>query len=459
MNSHRSLFSLIGWRILAFAGLAATLQTALVFAEYWFKDGELGSLLIAQETEIVAQNYWDDPVHFPGASLINRYDLHQPWHKGGPGYALRVRQADEQVIYSSCGEACDRFPPLQVDSGMFWQRALNWGKPLDVVGGQVVELNGHPPLRIEFLSLGDPNNLLLEVLGGEVVEHMVIPTLVTLGLVFGGMLLSIREALRPVAATAEAARALDPTKRIDPLPTEGMPREIAHLTGAVNQALDRVSDLIRSQRVFSASIAHEIRTPLAIVKLELEQIEGPRARAAEADLGQLTHTLEQLTALARLDVVEPSSFADVRLGNLAEATVEQLAPLVFASGRSIGLDKRTDPEVRAVPTLISTLMRNLVENAVKHTPVGTAIEIAVEAPARLIVRDNGPGMPSAPRGEQTEIGEVKRSGSLGVGLKIAQRIAALHEATLRIVSAEGGGTKITIDLSSSLLESGGNASV
>ncbi|HEX2019294.1 MAG TPA: hypothetical protein VGO17_10190 [Aurantimonas sp.] len=76
----------------------------------------------------------------------------------------------------------------------------------------------------------------------------------------------------------------------------------------MNRAFGRVEELIRSQKIFAASIAHEIRTPVSIVKLELARIDNPRARKAEGDLDSLTHVLEQLTAPARVDATEGEAF-------------------------------------------------------------------------------------------------------------------------------------------------------
>ena len=97
-----------------------------------------------------------------------------------------------------------------------------------------------------------------------------------------------------------------------------------------------------------------------------------------------------------------------------------------------------------------TLIRNLVENAMKHTPAGTAITVRVEAPARIVVADDGPGFASGGAASRTELASVKASGSLGVGLRIAERIAALHHGSLSVVSKPGQGTVVSLDLPAAL---------
>jgi len=205
-----------------------------------------------------------------------------------------------------------------------------------------------------------------------------------------------------------------------------------------------VADLIQAQKIFSTAIAHEIRTPVAIVRMELERIDGDRARKAERDLDALTHMLEQLTALAKLDVVERASFRTVSLGDLANASVAALAPFVFANGHSLEFDDAAASPVHAVPSLIENTIRNLVENAVRHTPKGTHIIVRTGPGPTLAVIDDGPGFGSA-SARVLEGGWIKSSDALGVGLKIVERIAGLHHAALSLDSEAGRGTRVRLD--------------
>ena len=449
-----SLIAVVSKRILLFALTAMVLQTGIVFADYWFDDAELGRLLIERETQSVAMAYRDAVQHgapFPPPELKERYGL--PGRALGEkegladGYWLRIRDSSGSVPYTNCHEECvEHFLPLEVNPPGFWSRTIIPGKPLTLVGGREFEFGDGTSLVVDFASIGDPNNLVADVILHEMIDHMIWPMGLMLVVVIGATILSIRYALQPVEEAVAAADALDPGHPFRSLPVVGLPSEISHLVMAVNRALARVQELIRSQKVFAASIAHEIRTPVSILKLELARIDDEGARTAERDLDALTHTLEQLTALARLDAAEGEAFTTEHLAGLAEDTVAQLAPLVFASGRQIGFEADAEPKVSVSRTLIVTLVRNLVENAMKHTPPGTAITVRVEAPARLLVRDDGPGFTEARSASRTEFASVKPSGSLGVGLRIAERIAALHHGSLSVVSTPGQGTLVTLDL-------------
>ncbi len=466
MKPAKSLRSIVARRILLFAVLASVLEICVVFADYWFDEGELGRLLIEHETVRIADAYrasLRDHAPFPDPALSERYELEgsaAAREKGSavkrreeeavaPGYFLRVMLAEGKVLYSNCGDECnEHFLPLDLNPPSFWDRMIEPVKPLTVAGGRTfsgedVEAS---PLIVDFASVADPARLVNNVLFGEMVDHMIVPMGLMLFLVIGASILSIGQALRPVAEAARAADAMEPRSMGSELPTAALPREIADLTRAVNRALARVGELVRSQKLFAAAIAHEIRTPVAIVKLELERIDHPRARRAERDLDNLTHTLEQLTALARLDAVEGEAFSHRSLASLALDTVEQLAPLVYASGRSIELRVDQDVEIDVVPALIVILIRNLVENAVKHTRPGTAITVSVDAPAVLSVTDTGDGFAMSERPADKEVGAVRQSGSLGLGLKIAERIAALHGGSICIASTNGCGTSVRVDL-------------
>ncbi|MBB4238009.1 signal transduction histidine kinase [Rhizobium esperanzae] len=248
---------------------------------------------------------------------------------------------------------------------------------------------------------------------------------ILLGLVLGATLWSVRRALKPVKAAADAAELIDPMDSRSHLPFEGMPREIAHLAVAVNRAFQRVGDLMNSQRILTSGIAHEVRTPLAAIKLELGRIDHPRARRAEGDLDDLMHFVAQLTALARLDTFDHSAFEEVDLVALTTGVAEQLAPWVYENKHSLEVfaDAET-ASVSAAPALLKDALRNLIENAVRHTPDSTQIIVRV-GEYGIHVEDKRDLRQEAPPHQ------TRNTDSLGIGLKIVERIAELHNGSLR----------------------------
>lgn len=441
-----SLVAIVARRILVFAALASAIQVGVVFVDYWFNDEELGRILIEQQTAAIHDDVRAVLARggqLPGEILEERYDLDDP--DGGAGYYVRVRYAGGAVLYSNCGDVCEtRFLPDTVDAPNFWMRTLRPGRPLTLAGGRLFADGDGPPLVVEFASIGDPQSLVVSVLLHEMIDHMVVPMGLMLFLVIGATLVSTRHALRSVAVAAAAADRIDPNAPTSRLPVEGMPLEIARLAEAVNRAFERIATLVRSQKIFAASVAHEIRTPLAVMRLELERIDDPRVREAEQNLDLLAHTMEQLTALARLDAIDVAAFVESDLADLARRAIEEIAPLVYARGKHLEFTAEIEPRVRVLPGLVETLVRNLVENAVKHTRSGTTIRVATEAPAVLVVRDDGGGFAPGAEAIRVELGQVRTSGALGLGLKIVERIASLHGADLAIRSERGEGVEIRV---------------
>ncbi len=102
---------------------------------------------------------------------------------------------------------------------------------------------------------------------------------------------------------------------------------------------------MKSQKILTSGIAHEVRTPLAAIKLELGHIDHPRARKAEADLDDLVRFVGQITALARLDTFDHGMFEEVDLVALASSVVEQLAPWVYENDHSLEFSAQVDAAI------------------------------------------------------------------------------------------------------------------
>lgn len=423
------LVRLVARRIVLFTLMAMVAQLGVVFFDYYRNDGELSRLLIERETALLAHG-----LHRDDGRLEYRlpHDGLHRYAKLDTGYFARVRTSDGHVLFSGCDVSCEEhFLPLDINPPDFWSRQLKPGKPLNVVGGRVVRETNEDVL-IEVAIIGDRDGEIWDVLGREVMDHMIVPMSLSLIFVLGGTLLSVRSALAPVRRAALAAEALDPMNAASHLETKGMPLEIEQLSSAVNRAFSRVGDLIRSQKLFTSAIAHEIRTPLAVLKLELGHVDHPRARKAEADLDELTHFVAQLTALARLEASDSSNFVELDGETLALETVEAMAPWVYEQGCELEFENGGTFRIPGIAGLLRDAIRNLIENAVRHTPRGTRITVRVERQGVISVTDDAPPQPErrvSPENEGT-----------GIGLQIVRRIAGLHHGRFDIGRAGARGT-------------------
>lgn len=426
----RSLGEILVGRIAFFAVLAMLAQVAIVFGNYYWNDGELSRLLIERETEQLAGG-----ISGPSEQLFFALpdDLKGRYGSANSGYFARIRTTSGQVLFSTCNEQCaTHFMPLDLKPPSFWIRTIRPGKPLTLAGGRAFTVADDTVL-VEVAIIGDPQDAISGVLWREVLDHMIVPMGIILVLVFGATLVSVRTALRPVRAAALAADALDPMDSRSHLNIEGMPLEVARLADAVNRAFTRVGDLMKAQKILTSGIAHEVRTPLAAVKLELERIDHPRARKAEADLDELVNFVEQLTSLARLDTFDHSLFQPVSLSAIGEDVVQAMAPWVYQNGHSLALEKMGDRQVLALESLLRDAVRNLVENAVKHTPAGSAIVVSVDN-STIAVRDQA----AIAKVDVVATTASKSAGGLGIGLEIVRRIAALHGAQFEMVRDNSG---------------------
>ena len=247
--------------------------------------------------------------------------------------------------------------------------------------------------------------------------------------VLGGMLLSVKLALRPVEKAAFQAEHIDPLDPGQGIDIAGMPREVADLAAAVNRMLVRINALMQAQRVYTTAIAHEIRTPLAMMKLELGNIEHARARKIEQDLDALTHFVAQITDLGRLEGADRSTFRSIDLAALSRAVVSDIAPWVYDQKNTIAFADVGAAIVEGHPSLIENAVRNLIENAIRHTPRQTAIEVTAGPGPRVSVSDDAGLLRQDPAFATPADGLPDPS---GIGLEIVRRIMKLHRGTLEM---------------------------
>jgi signal transduction histidine kinase len=430
-----SLVGLVLRRIAFFAALAMIAQLAGVFAKYWSDDQTLERYAIEMETGALAKGVLTQEGR---AAFALPADLRARYGGADSGYAVRVRTAAGAQLYANCGPACDaHFPPMDVQPLVFWMRQIKRGQPLQVAGGRVVAETPEP-VMIEIAIIDDRDGVLNQVFAQEILDQMLLPMGLRLVSALGGAVLSVAQGLRPVQDAARRVARLDPWAEAALLPTAGMPREIAELTQAVNAAFDRVAALMRSQRLLTWAISHDVRTPLAVVRLELEKIADPRARKVETDLEALNHLVEQLTDLARVEGVRRDAMKDVDLAALAEQAVGDLAELVYRFGKSIAFADHGVRPFRGHPALIESALRNLIDNAARHAPKGAEIRVEAGPGAVLSVADDGGGAQKT-----AEAGGAP--GRPGLGLKIVGRIAEIHGARFDWARVPGAGVTARID--------------
>jgi two-component system, OmpR family, sensor histidine kinase TctE len=221
-----------------------------------------------------------------------------------------------------------------------------------------------------------------------------------------------------------------------------VPREIAPLVRAVNEALGRLDEGYERQRRFIASAAHELRTPIAILRMKIDTAEAPAVRSLAGEVARLANLSEQLLDLHRLDNGAPTERVDPAA--LARRVVADLAPILIAAGKTIALQVDAPAPIMGNAGAIERVLVNLVQNAVEHG--GSQIVVRVEG-ASFEIEDDGDGIPEAERDRVFEpFHRVRpRSSGTGLGLNLVRQVMDHHRGRVAILDAPGGGTIIRAD--------------
>jgi signal transduction histidine kinase len=260
-----------------------------------------------------------------------------------------------------------------------------------------------------------------------------------------------RRALDSVREASQTATSIGPQRTEVRLPEESVPREIAPLVHAVNQALERLEAGFRAQRDFTADMAHELRTPLSIIRARVDSLDaGPVREQLRADIVNMTRTVNQVLDIAELESFLVATDARADLHEVCTDAVAFMAPLAVERGQNIALTGAQGPVwVHGHTEALFRAVRNLIENAIRHTPAGVSIEVEVTETGVVRVLDDGPGVPADDRESifrrfwRRDRGKAE---SRGLGLAIVARVAEAHEGSVSVEDREGGGSIFTLRL-------------
>lgn len=292
-----------------------------------------------------------------------------------------------------------------------------------------------------------------------VATRSAIPMLLALPLL--GMIIywGVRRGLKPLEDLAGAMNARDP-EHLQALNLPLPPRELRPLVNALNALMARLDTALNNERRFTADAAHELRTPLAAIKVHaqvaLSSQDDNDCRHAlsqvSAGADRAGRLVEQLLRLARLDPMRGlSDPGPVDLARLVHQEAENSLPAADEAGLTLDAQVPDGPiTIAGDADMLALALRNLLENAVRYTPPGGTVRIGAEHGAegsRLWVRDNGPGVPAEELPRLVERfyrgGDVMVEGS-GLGLAIVHRVAELHGARLAVENRPEGGFQASL---------------
>ncbi len=288
--------------------------------------------------------------------------------------------------------------------------------------------------------------------------RVVIPLLLLLPLLGAAIAAAVRSGLSPLRRVATEVQRRN-AHSLTPVATASLPVEVEPLISELNRLLARLDSAFAIQRAFVADAAHELRSPLTAVRLQLQLLDRapdePARLEARTRLGgaveRAIHLVEQLLTLARNEPRDASG--ELRPTTLETAAAQGVADChALTATRHIDLSVAAEPNVPVLgdPEALRTLVRNLVDNAVRYTPQGARVRVRCRSSregALLEVIDNGAGIPAADR-ERAFDRFYRRAtapeGGSGLGLAIVKAIAERHGARVALDDAPGGGLQVSV---------------
>lgn len=320
----------------------------------------------------------------------------------------------------------------------------------------------------QWILVGERQDVRGELVG-KITLRSLLPDLIGLPLVALLVWLAIGWGLRPLGRMVQRLKQRDPDN-LSPLEMEDVPQELEPMVASLDRLLLQLTGLLERERRFLAYAAHELRTPLAVLRIHAHNaLQAPdpadregALRQLEAGIERATRVVAQLLTLARLEPdADGRHMAALDLLALARQELAELTPLALehdqdlaleVEGAEEGVRRGQAPDFRLVAdaSCLRILLQNLVGNAVRHTPPAGRIRVVLESRAEAVllrVQDSGPGVPPALRDKVFErFFRAGGSAGAGLGLSIVARIVELHHGTIRLGDSPLGGLEVRVRL-------------
>ncbi|GHC20837.1 ATP-binding protein [Aidingimonas halophila] len=286
----------------------------------------------------------------------------------------------------------------------------------------------------------------------QVTLNHLVPMVLLLPLLLWVMMRIIRRGLRPIttlSAQVEARHERD----MSPIDTP-VPQELSALRESVNGFIVRLGDALERERRFTADAAHELRTPLAALKIQLDNAMAGEHEAlykAYGGIERLQRVVEQLLILAQLDRQSEMTDTHVDLYALVMELAAELWPLAEVNDQTLQVSDAARLHVTGDATELGILIRNLLDNALRYTPEGGRVDVTLGSTDDrqwMTIRDTGPGVPEELLGVITDrfrrASDQRISGS-GLGLAIVVELARRQRVYLTLTNRSQGGLEARLD--------------
>lgn len=294
---------------------------------------------------------------------------------------------------------------------------------------------------------------------GLIARRMLLPDLLGLPILALLVWLAVGWGLAPLAQMTSFIKSRD-ADNLMPLLLAPLPQELEPIVAALNRLLQQVAQLLAREQRFLADAAHELRTPLAVLRIHAQnaqQAPDPEDRAKaleqlERGVERATRVVTQLLTLARLEPAAVQlAMAPVDLPALIREELAELTPLALDRQQELEFAvEGQDCQLQADAPSLATLLQNLLGNALQYTPAGGCVRVLLQAQADALllrVQDSGPGVSVALREKLFE--RFFRQGmgqGAGLGLSIVRRVVELHGGDIELLDSPQGGLEVRVRL-------------
>jgi len=344
---------------------------------------------------------------------------------------------------------------LPID-GIRLQTTTMQGQKVRVVSTRIAPAETNDSVTVTIAETLTKRN----TLAGDILLAMVAPQIALAAIASLLSWLGVSRGLKPLTDLARQIESRD-QNNLSPVPQTGLPREARVLAARINDLLARLGSAIRAQKRFVADAAHQLRTPLAAVTLQVERAQRAPDESTQREALRALHRsveragrmTQQLLSLARTEpeAIHTVELESLDLVSLARSVGEEWIPQALKRDIDFGLIVPPSPLViRGDERLLGELLSNLIDNALRYcSPAGRVSVIVEESPRpTLAVQDDGPGIPEDERVkifERFYRVEGSTGDGCGLGLSIVEEIAGRHGSTVEVSSgADGRGSRFSV---------------
>ncbi|AEY00325.1 two-component system sensor histidine kinase [Oceanimonas sp. GK1] len=293
-------------------------------------------------------------------------------------------------------------------------------------------------------------------LASKLALRAILPPLVALPLLLLLLWGLVRRGLRPLRRLTQDIGRRHPAN-LSPLPGVQV-EELSPLTTELNRLMRALADALEREQQFTNEAAHELKTPLAVLRIHVENALNARddtqrdqsLHKALRALRRSDRLVQQLLTQARLDNQQDIERAPLRLDRLLRDTLAELTPLALEKHQTLSLHAEFEAPFEGQPVLLGLLFGNLLDNAIRYTPPGGTIAVSLngdEDHYRVCIHDSGPGIApeQLPRlWQRFYRGNPQQGDGAGLGLAIVRRAANLHRGRVRLHNHPDGGLEAEV---------------